>query len=56
MSDVKAVENLVEKYGLLKKEISKIIVGQEEVVDQLLNAIFREGMPCLSEFPDWRKL
>ncbi|HLU50992.1 MAG TPA: AAA family ATPase [Flavobacteriaceae bacterium] len=55
MSDVKAVENLVEKYGLLKKEISKIIVGQEEVVDQLLNAIFSGGHALLIGVPGLAK-
>lgn len=55
MSDVKAVENLVEKYGLLKREISKIIVGQEEVVDQLLNAIFSGGHALLIGVPGLAK-
>ncbi len=31
--EVAAVEQLQTKYAELKKEISKVIVGQEEVVD-----------------------
>ena len=36
MSDVSAVEQLVSKYNSLRKEISKVIVGQDEVVEQVL--------------------
>jgi hypothetical protein len=31
-NDVEAIEAFVEKYAELKKEISKVIVGQDEVV------------------------
>jgi MoxR-like ATPase len=31
-SDVEAIDTFVEKYELLKAEIAKIIVGQDEVV------------------------
>ncbi|HOD11148.1 MAG TPA: AAA family ATPase, partial [Flavobacterium sp.] len=34
MSDVTAINNLVQKRIELKKEISKIIIGQDVVVDQ----------------------
>ena len=40
MSDVAAIEGFVNKYNALKKEIAKIIVGQDDVVDQILIAIF----------------
>ena len=40
MSDVTAIQNLVQKRIELKKEISKIIVGQDDVVDQILLSIF----------------
>ncbi|MDX1328292.1 MAG: AAA family ATPase, partial [Arenibacter sp.] len=39
MSDVAAIKNLVVKHQELKKEIAKVIIGQEEVVDQLLLSI-----------------
>lgn len=55
MSDVKAVENLVEKYNLLKHEVSKVIVGQEEVVNQVLNAVFSGGHALLIGVPGLAK-
>jgi len=41
MSDVLAVEKLVEKHAQLKKEISKIIIGQEAVIDQIYSVYTR---------------
>ncbi len=35
MSDVIAIKQLVTKYNELRKEIKKIIVGQDEVVEQV---------------------
>src|SRR5690554_4225057 len=55
MSDVKAVENLVEKYNLLKNEVSRVIVGQEEVVNQVLNAVFSGGHALLIGVPGLAK-
>ncbi|WP_010228701.1 AAA family ATPase [Gillisia marina] len=55
MSDVTAVENLVEKHRLLKKEIAKVIVGQEEVVDQILLSIFSGGHALLIGVPGLAK-
>lgn len=40
MSDVEGVKRLVEKHKALKKEIGKVIVGQDEVVDQILWSIY----------------
>ena len=40
MSDIEKIDQLVVKYGELKTEIHKIIVGQDEVVDQVLISIF----------------
>ncbi|HBY69129.1 MAG TPA: AAA family ATPase, partial [Flavobacteriaceae bacterium] len=36
MSDVAAVKQLVSKYNALRTEISKVIVGQDDVVEQVL--------------------
>lgn len=36
MSDVTLIENFVKKYSALKKEIAKAIIGQEDVVDQVI--------------------
>jgi len=54
-SDVQAVDALVEKYGLLKAEISKVIVGQDEVVKNLLIAIFCKGHCLLVGVPGLAK-
>jgi MoxR-like ATPase len=55
MSDVAAVENLVEKYNLLKKEIATVIIGQEKIIDQLLLAIFSGGHVLLIGVPGLAK-
>lgn len=55
MSDVTAVQNLVQKRSELKKEISKIIVGQEVVVDQILLSIFSGGHALLVGVPGLAK-
>ena len=41
--DLKAVEQLVKAKQLLKKEIHRVIVGQDEVIDQLLIALSCKG-------------
>lgn len=55
MSDVTAVKKLVEKRAALKKEIAKIIVGQDEVVDQILLSIFSGGHALLVGVPGLAK-
>jgi MoxR-like ATPase len=55
MSDVTAIQNLVQKRTELKKEIAKIIVGQEEVVDQVLLSIFSGGHALLVGVPGLAK-
>lgn len=55
MSDVVAVENLVEKHQQLKQEIAKVIVGQEKVVDQILLSIFAGGHALLIGVPGLAK-
>ena len=40
MSDVAAIQNLVQKRAELKIEIAKIIVGQDDVIDQILLSIY----------------
>ena len=41
--DLKAIEKLGAAREMLKTEIAKVIVGQQEVVDDLLTAIFSRG-------------
>lgn len=55
MSDVAAIENLVQKHKELKNEIAKIIVGQESVIDQILLSIFSGGHALLIGVPGLAK-
>src|SRR5210317_1778869 len=55
MSDVAAVEQFVQKYADLKREIAKIIVGQDKVVDQILISIFSGGHSLLIGVPGLAK-
>ena len=55
MSDVTAVNNLVEKYHLLKSEIAKVIVGQEKAVNFTLLSIFCGGHSLLIGVPGLAK-
>lgn len=51
MSDVAAIEQLVQKQKDLKKEIAKIIVGQDEVINQIVLSIFSGGHALLVGVP-----
>jgi MoxR-like ATPase len=55
MSDVAEINKLVQKRIELKKEIAKIIVGQEEVVDQIVLSIFSGGHALLVGVPGLAK-
>ena len=55
MSDVAAVEQLVSKYNALRQEIKKVIVGQDEVVEQVLLAVFSGGHALLIGVPGLAK-
>ncbi|MEO4004540.1 MULTISPECIES: MoxR family ATPase [unclassified Flavobacterium] len=55
MSDVAAIQNLVQKQKALKEEIAKIIVGQEEVVNQIVLSIFAGGHALLVGVPGLAK-
>jgi MoxR-like ATPase len=55
MSDVAAIHNLVQKRNQLKAEIAKIIVGQDDVVDQILLSIFSGGHALLVGVPGLAK-
>ena len=55
MTDVQAIEALVQKRQLLKREIAKIIVGQDLVVDQILLSIFSGGHALLVGVPGLAK-
>ncbi|OMP31299.1 MoxR family ATPase [Mangrovimonas sp. DI 80] len=55
MSDVAAVEQFVKKYKALKSEVAKVIVGQDEVVNQILISIFSGGHSLLVGVPGLAK-
>lgn len=55
MSDVTAIKELVSIYNVLRKEISKVIVGQDEVVEQVLLSIFSGGHALLIGVPGLAK-
>ncbi len=55
MSDVTAVQNLVSKHQELKREIAKIIVGQEAVIEQILLSIYTGGHSLLIGVPGLAK-
>ncbi len=54
-SDVDAARALQEAYGQLKSEISKVVIGQDEVVRLLLTAIFCQGHCLLVGVPGLAK-
>ncbi|MBR6160376.1 MAG: AAA family ATPase [Bacteroidales bacterium] len=54
-SDVEAIEAFVEKYAELKKEIAKVIVGQDDVVKNILMAMFSRSHALLIGVPGLAK-
>jgi MoxR-like ATPase len=55
MSDKAAIDQLVVHYNELKNEIHKVIVGQDDVVDQVLISIFSKGHCLLVGVPGLAK-
>ena len=55
MSDVTAIKNLVQKHQSLKQEIAKVIVGQNQVIDQILLSIYTGGHSLLIGVPGLAK-
>ena len=53
--DKAAVEKLHASYGRMKEELSQVIVGQHEVVDQVLMAMFCRGHALLVGVPGLAK-
>src|SRR5204863_6816934 len=54
-ADVQAIEHLRAVHARLRREIGKVIVGQEQVLDQLLMAIFCRGHALLMGVPGLAK-
>ena len=53
--EVEFVENLSEKIKQIKSEIAKVIIGQEEIIDQLLIALISRGHCLLVGVPGLAK-
>src|SRR5262245_32379304 len=53
--DLRAVEQLRSAHQQLRAELGKVIVGQEQVLDQLLMAIFCRGHALLMGVPGLAK-
>lgn len=54
-NDVEAIDSLAADYTKLKTEIGKIIIGQEEVVSQVLLSVFSDGHSLLVGVPGLAK-
>lgn len=54
-SDVEAVQDLLQRYHALRREIGKVIVGQDEVVRDVLISIFSRGHCLLVGVPGLAK-
>ncbi len=54
-SDVQAVDNLAKAYEDLRREIAKVIVGQEAVVEDVLISLFANGHSLLVGVPGLAK-
>src|ERR1700755_1245814 len=54
-SDVEAADALASAYKSLRTEISKVVIGQDEVVRQVLTAIFCQGHSLLIGVPGLAK-
>lgn len=54
-SDVEALEALVEKYKTIKSEIAKVIIGQDDVVRNIIISIFSNGHALLIGVPGLAK-
>ena len=54
-SDVDGAKALVQKYDALKKEISKIIIGQEDIIHKTILSVFCQGHALLVGVPGLAK-
>ncbi|TVR40797.1 MAG: MoxR family ATPase [Bacteroidia bacterium] len=54
-SDVEALDAMAEKFQLLREEIAKVIIGQDEVVKKVLISIFSRGHCLLVGVPGLAK-
>ena len=55
MSEAKSIDLFVQKQQQLRTEVSKVIIGQDDVVELLVNAIFSKGHALLVGVPGLAK-
>jgi MoxR-like ATPase len=55
MSDLKAIESLAQSITAIRQEIGKVIVGQNDIVEQLLVSLFARGHCLLVGVPGLAK-
>jgi len=53
--DMEAVQQLAQSYGVVRRELAKVIVGQNKVVEELLVAMFCQGHCLLVGVPGLAK-
>src|SRR6187402_3162590 len=53
--DVAAVQRCEQSYNRIRDELAKVIVGQDEVIEQVLTAIFARGHALLEGVPGLAK-
>ena len=53
--DLQSLENLKQAYSSVRQELAKVIVGQDQVIEQLLIAIFAQGHCLLEGVPGLAK-
>src|SRR3954463_16380909 len=54
-NDVAAVDRCRAAYGRLRKELAKVIIGQSDVIEQVLIAMFARGHALLEGVPGLAK-
>src|SRR5947208_5938729 len=54
-ADIQAVENLKQAHATIKNELAKVIVGQEQVIDEILISIFTRSHALLVGVPGLAK-
>ena len=52
-NDVEGIQNLSASYQELRKEIGKVIIGQDNVVKYVLLSIFCDSHSLLLGYRDW---
>src|SRR5580658_4045967 len=54
-ADVQAIDELRELNGRIRKELAKVIIGQDKVIEQMLTCIFARGHALLMGVPGLAK-